>query len=228
MNKLLDSNYWMFRVVIPGVWCCVITIFLLRIFKINFIGEHLSGIQVATAISGFGIACGLLFHYVINYPRRRKRFKDIEKQYGPIHHILDACDNCDRPCTVSKSYEGISHTYFGILNNDMPAGTRNMVYYFSSVYLLFAHIAFISVIMVVLSLGFLGWKVVFVRDLSAVVWTLIFAVTLLTVFVLLNRKNSPPEKYLVRMFEMQTEWLKANNDILKKRVCDCFEHKVQP
>ena len=225
MNKFFDAYYWMFRVVIPGIYCSVIVLFFFRIYEIESISQYLTGLKVLTLISGFGIAFGLLFHYVINYPRRKKRFKEIERQYGPIHYLLALCMKCDKLCNIQKSYSKISHVYFAILNDDIPAGTRSIVYYFSSVYLLFAHIAFISAVIAAINSIFFIWRIICQGKVPFFL-SILFTSLLAIVSIFLSRKNSTPERYLITMFESQTEWLKRNQRIVNQRLCDAYRSRI--
>ena len=225
MNKFFDAYYWMFRVVIPGIYCSVIVLFFFRIYEIESISQYLTGLKVLTLISGFGIAFGLLFHYVINYPRRRKRFKEIERQYGPIDYLLALCMKCEKPCNIQKSYSKISHVYFAILNDDIPAGTRSIVYYFSSVYLLFAHIAFISAVIAAINSIFFIWRIICQGKVPFFL-SILFTSLLAIVSIFLSRKNSTPERYLITMFESQTEWLKRNESIINERLCDTYRSRI--
>jgi len=225
MNKFFDANYWMFRVVIPGIYCSVIVLFFFRIYEIESISQYLTGLKVLTLISGFGIAFGLLFHYVINYPRRKKRFKEIERQYGPIDYLLALCMKCDKLCNIQKSYSKISHVYFAILNDDIPAGTRSIVYYFSSLYLLFTHVAFISAVMAAINSIFFTCRIFF-QGKTPFFLSILFSSFLAIVSIVLTKKDSMPERYLIRMFESQTEWLKRNESITKERLCDTYRSRI--
>lgn len=225
MNKFLDANYWMFRVVIPGIYCCVIVLFFFRIYEIKFIFQYLVGLKALTLISGCGIGLGLLFHYVIDYPRQKKRFKEIEAQYGPIDYLLRICVKCEKPCNIQKSYSKMSYVYFSILNDDVPAGTRSVVYYFSSVYLLFTQVAFISAVIAAINSIFFTWTI-FSQGKAPFFLSILFSSLLAVVSIVLTRKDSAPERYLIRMFESQTEWLKRNKSIINERLCDTYRPRI--
>ncbi len=225
MNKFFDAKYWMFRVVIPGIYCSVIVLFFFRIYEIEFVSQYLTGFKLLTLISGFGIAFGLLFHYIIDYPRKRKRFRKIEKKYGPIDYLLNICLECEKHCNIQKSYSKISHVYFSILNDDIPAGTRSIVYYFSSVYLLFAHIAFISAVIAAINSIFFIWRIICQGKVPFFL-SILLSSLLAIVAIVLARENSEPERYLITMFESQTEWLKRNERIINERLCDKYRPRI--
>jgi len=142
MDKFFNGTYWLFRIVIPGQWCALLGTALVKMYDIKIASEILGGLKVAGVSVSAGLVIGLLTHYLFDYPRRRKRFKEIEEAHGPIHYILKICTDCSRSCRIEKSYAGVSPFYFSILNDEIPSGTRSMTYYFSSVYLMFTHIAF--------------------------------------------------------------------------------------
>jgi len=225
VKKFFDGYYWMFRIVIPGTWCSVLVMILLRIYKIKFFSEYVSGLQAAKTVLGFGIAFGLFFHYITNYPRKRYKFKEIERLYGPIDFLLEICKKCQKHCKIRKSYEHLSSAYFSMLNDDIPSGTRNIVYYFSSIYLMFMHVAFISAVMGSFNGLFLIWRIC--SDSNAHLITCgLYSFILVAISLFLTRKNAVPEGYLLRMFTIQTDWIKSNENIWKKKLCDYYEYTV--
>ena len=198
----------------------------MKMYDIKIASSMLGSFTIAGVIVSAGLAIGLVTHYLIDYPRRRKRFKEIEETHGPIHHLLKICSDCGRPCRIEKSYAGVLPFYFSILNDEIPPGTRSMAYYFSSVYLMFTHIAFLSAVMGTANSIALCWYGV------RMTWALIgisiaYSVVLLTLGVFLTKKGAPPEAYLVRMFEMQKEWLKRNENRVREKLCESHKHKVE-
>lgn len=149
MNKLPNSTYFLYRIFFPGIWFSTLLFVNLLVHNINFYKKFLSDKELFIALSVLGVVFGLIIHYLINYPRRRSRFKQIEKENGPIRYITDRL-NRKYPSLMTKiGNKKISSFYFSILNDDIPENSRERIYYFSSIYYLVYHIGFVSVLFII-------------------------------------------------------------------------------
>jgi len=227
--KFFDVYYWLFRVVVPGHWLVFLTWLIGRLHYAKHalsLSKHVVELGGVSAVLACGIGAGLFLHYIVQYPRRRARFREIEKEYGPIDYLLSMCKACDKACTMEKSFTGMKYFYFSLLNETIPVATRSRVYYFSSIYLMFAHIAFVSVALAVVN-GVCAVERVVVMESRLDLNSAIVSVVLICLCWLLLKRNGAPENYLIQMFEIQKEWVRRNMETVRERLCKVYRSSVQ-
>lgn len=218
MVRAPTTSYFFYRIVIPGAWTALLLYMYGRILWPHELTRALSGIALTSVIAVASIVLGVLLHYGLNYPRRRRRFREIEKECGPIDYVMSLCPN-------GVGFRAATHFYFSLLHEEIPKGTRERVYYFSSVYLMLTHCAFAGVLVGILgtlahnllvwfgssdpSYGLLGLSV----GLALVAWAI-------------DNNHIDAEKYLVLMFEMQKEWVRTHRQLVLQKMHEAFNSQI--
>jgi len=230
MNKLPTSTYFIYRILFPGVWFSILLIINLIIHDINFYQNFLTDKIVFSILSVLSVVFGLIIHYLVNYPRKRKRFKLIEKEDGPVDFLINRIKQ-KYPNIFSKlTRKKVYNFYFGILNDDIPQNTKERIYYFSSIYYLIYHIGFISIIFI-----FINLIIFFAKSFSILngmffpyvtfcfYYPSIIEILLLVIFcIIILKKEGQGERYLRLMFNIQKDWVERNWSIVENKFLDSF------
>ena len=215
MNKLPNNTYFLYRILFPGLWFSILLFINLIMHDVDFYKEFISDKQLFVALAVLGVVFGLIIHYLINYPRKRKRFKLIEKENGPVQYIIDRVER-KHPNIISKiSLKKLYSFYFSILNDEIPSSTKERIYYFSSIYYLIYHIGIVSILFIIINSVLLianSFSInhgMFFTFLTFDLYypSLIEIIILLGFCLIILKNEGQGERYLRLMFNSQKDWV---------------------
>lgn len=234
MNKLPNNTYFLYRVLFPGLWFSILLFINLILHNIDFYKEIITDRHLFAVLSVFGVVFGLIIHYLINYPRKRKRFKKIEKENGPVEYLINRIEN-KYPVIYSKlNLKKIYSFYFSLLNDEIPPDSKERIYYFSSIYYLIYHIGFISILYIVFNIITFGIKSFSIKSgmfFSYISFELYYPslieIIILAIFCLIIlKKEGKGERYLRLMFTTQKDWVERNWSKVEEKFLDSFDSGI--
>jgi hypothetical protein len=195
----------------------------------------LTDIQFFITNSIFSIVFGVIIHYLINFPRKRKRFQVIEEQNGPIAYLLNRLKGKYPDIVANIGPKKIYNFYFSILNDEIPTASKERIYYFSSIYYLMYHIGFISLFFIIFNsilfiiesftiINFALFNILYFRFITFDLYypSFLQLLILIPLCIIILRKESQGERYLRLMFDIQTNWVERNWSIVDKKFKESF------
>lgn len=176
------------------------------------------------SVSG-GVFLGLLL-YAIDWPAKRAIFKERDKLR---QFIIDRAKKCPYGCKLPmEEIEKNAHPlYWFILDSDIPTQRRERIYYFGSVYRVYADIRGITVfaIVAILTTVLAGLLVsCSQRDLVLTELLSIHGIPLATtailgvVFAVLTWRNKG-DRYWIDIIANQLLWLKLHPEVVDNLIC---------
>ncbi len=230
MNKLPNNTYFLYRILYPGIWFSVLLVINLLVHDHDRFSNSFVGKQLIISISAISIIFGVIFHYLVEYPKRRKRFKKIEADNGPVDYIINRLKTNHNISKITKSK--FYNFYFSILNDDIQQNTHERIYYFSSIYYLIYHVGFITYLYVIFNVFLFLLKSIFIIDgwfmysvsINIYYPSLLQIIILLPFSYILTKKEGKGEKSLKVMFNIQTDWVERNWSSVEKKYTESFEN----
>jgi len=220
------TTYEFLRILMPGYYAAASVMLHLWLFE-NDLAIRLAGNPALfTMIFVFaGFFLGFLI-YAVDWPSRRAVFEE-RKVLGDF--IIERAKACalgpKLPLDEIKRYSNF--VYWLILDTDVPPERRQRVYYFGSIYRLYADVRAITI----LTIGAIAATVAFellqcdtcrglcmIQFASTYIMPILMSLILLGVYVVLTICNKG-DKYWRDAITSQLLWLRLHSDVVDKTVC---------
>lgn len=223
--------YELFRIVLPGFFCISLLCIVLFLFvptrqEFTNLMQHSIFSFVVPAT---GLFIGLVL-YAVDYPSTTGFYKKNIVPNMPSSYLKEIlCDKCSASCKKRiKDSKDAFHTYFYLFNEHFSTSAQQRVYYFGSVYRIFADIRVMS--------GIFGFAILFISMLgfawknglppSDAIFGLLCGSGLVAFWIylhpeFLSRKGAlnKGDRYMRDIIEYQRRYLDLEIDQIKNKLC---------
>jgi len=219
------ASYEFLRILLPGYFAFEGVVVYLWLF----LPELLGALTTNGAFFGIlfvlgGVFCGLIL-YAIDYPARRKIFKESR----PLaQFVVDRANSCRYGCRLPKEeLEKNAHVmYWFVLDTRVPPQRRQRIYYFGSIYHIYSDIRLIMFVMIVGILTTLAAKspslqsCTSLRELLSISQLPLLVTAILTCALLFLTVCNKGDLYWRDGLAGQLLWLKLHPEIVDELICN--------
>jgi hypothetical protein len=219
------TAYDFLRILFPGYFAMGNLLVYLALFLPATFLSLLSNSVVfgAVAVSG-GVLLGFVL-YAIDWPARRQVYKAENAKLN--NFIVERAKTCPNGTKIEINEYNATTLYFLILDADVPAQRRDTIFYFGSVYKVYADIRATIVVatgsILITAIGrllaqTLLYKLQLYQAFESSSMALVTVVTLLVLFAVFRKWNKG-DRYYKSIIKGQLLWLQLNPEIIDKLVC---------
>jgi hypothetical protein len=220
------TTYELLRILIPGYYGFASLLVYLALFDPELVAPLISnGTLLGIVSAAGGVFLGFVV-YAIDWPAKRAIFKERDRI---AEFIVERAKSCPGGCKLAldEVQRNAHPIYWFILDTDIPPDRRQRIFYFGSVYRLYADIRAITAVMIAaILLTILGEMVVscpcqkpaLLEDLYNYASPLMATIVLALILAVLTKWNKG-DRYWRDIVSGQVLWLKLHPEVVDRLVC---------
>lgn len=220
------TTYELLRILLPGYYAFASVLVYFGLFWPETVALLVSnGALLATIYAAGGVFVGFVL-YAIDWPAKRAVFKEREKI---AQFVIDRAKVCPSGCKLpfDEVKNSAHQIYWFILDTDVPPDRRQRIFYFGSVYRLYADMRAITAIMVAavpltilveLQLAYPLHGRTLLEVLFAYPLPLLATAVLALLLAVLTKWNKG-DRYWKEIISGQVLWLKLHPEVVDKLIC---------